>query len=108
MRYFVSFKEDRVECLWEREDDKHHPKYIKSTIYEVSEEQFNNSRYLKLVSDTPTLIFPDTYYRVQRSKEYPSISEQLDMLYHSGIFPGILAALTFGSFAYFHIGRRVL
>lgn len=49
MRYFVIFKDDLVSTHWEREDDISHPNYIpKDEIYEVTEEQYRNTRNLIL------------------------------------------------------------
>tara|TARA_A100001011_G_C13621266_1_gene560120 strand:- start:154 stop:468 length:315 start_codon:yes stop_codon:yes gene_type:complete len=33
----------------------------------------------------------DTYYKVQRIEEYPPIGDQLDALYHAGVFPKEMA-----------------
>jgi hypothetical protein len=32
------------------------------------------------------------YYRTQRAQEYPSIGDQLDALFHAGVFPPEMAA----------------
>jgi len=33
-----------------------------------------------------------TYYRIQRAQDYPSIGDQLDALFHAGVFPPEIAA----------------
>jgi hypothetical protein len=32
------------------------------------------------------------YYRIQRAQEYPAIGDQLDALFHAGVFPPEMAA----------------
>ena len=33
-----------------------------------------------------------TFYRLERAKAYPSIGDQLDALFHAGVFPAEMAA----------------
>lgn len=55
--------------------------WIKPSVAPVTEEQILNEQ----------MRLQNTYdwyeYRRNRAKEYPSIEEQLDALYHAGIFP---------------------
>jgi hypothetical protein len=36
--------------------------------------------------------YQKTQYKIQRKNEYPSIGDQLDALFHAGVFPADMAA----------------
>lgn len=49
MKYFVTFKNEKVNCSWERETENEHPSYIKKEdIVELTQEQYDNRNYLSL------------------------------------------------------------
>ena len=54
------------------------------------------ANYLKWVADGNTATaadaIPDPTYQENRVAEYPSIGDQLDALYHAGVFPDEMAA----------------
>ena len=54
------------------------------------------ANYLKWVADGNTATaadaIPDPTYQENRMKEYPPIGDQLDALYHAGVFPDAMAA----------------
>ena len=54
------------------------------------------ANYLKWVADGNTATaadaIPDPTYQENRVKEYPPIGDQLDALYHAGVFPDAMAA----------------
>jgi hypothetical protein len=59
--------------------------WIKPAVAPVTEEQIANEQ-MRLQNNY------DWYeYRRNRAKEYPSIEEQLDALYHAGVFPPEMA-----------------
>ena len=52
--------------------------------------------YLEWVEEgntpTPADVPPDPTYQENRVKEYPQIGDQLDALYHAGVFPTAMTA----------------
>ena len=54
------------------------------------------AEYLEWVADGNTATaadaIPDPTYQENRVKEYPPIGDQLDALYHAGVFPDAMAA----------------
>ena len=57
MRYFVTFNnENKVSSSWERETAAEHPIYIKDTIHEITEDQYNNLSQLILSGDTISIV----------------------------------------------------
>jgi hypothetical protein len=51
-----------------------------------TQEQLNAAWAAKIAADNATA------YRAKRAAEYPSIGDQLDALYHAGLFPAEMAA----------------
>ena len=51
MKYFVNFKDNKVQCSWEREHASDHPTYLTGKFYEVSKEQYDGRRFLILEND---------------------------------------------------------
>ena len=51
-----------------------------------SQEQLDTAWAAKIAADNATA------YRAKRAAEYPSIGDQLDALYHAGLFPAEMAA----------------
>ena len=54
------------------------------------------ANYLEWVEEgntpTPADVSPDPTYQENRVKEYPPIGDQLDALYHAGVFPAAMTA----------------
>ena len=47
----------------------------------------------RIPNDEINAMANNEYYKIQRLKEYPPIGDQLDALYHGGVFPKEMADL---------------
>lgn len=76
------FKNLKNELFW-LEEGENPQKWLASDCVQITEQEANQMR---LANDE------NLTYRQLRAMEYPPIGDQLDALYHAGIFPAEMAA----------------
>lgn len=96
MTELINITDNRIEIIdkgtsvyldfYEPIDKDKVPKYIE----ELRRELAIKLQYIEILSKPQLISIND--YRLQRLQEYPAIGDQLDALFHAGVFPPEMAA----------------
>ena len=81
------YKDPTTNRIYAYEEDGSQDTHIKPHMVPITVDEINLLRAQSLQN-----IFNNMSYQDQRRGEYPSIGDQLDALFHAGVFPADMAA----------------